>query len=150
MSNKLSQVVTAATTTTLLWSINPSVQGRSVTFTATVSSLVATRTGTVQFLNGTALLATEVLRYGTARFTTSQLPPGPNPITAVYSGDPNNSGSISGIVNQLVKAPTTITLTTSQDSSVYGEAVILTGEVTSSIGAPPDGESVSFKRGSIC
>ncbi|MGP0019129.1 MAG: Ig-like domain repeat protein [Candidatus Sulfotelmatobacter sp.] len=147
-SNTLSQVVRAATTITLLSSINPSVEDKSVTFTATVSSLAATRTGTVQFLNGTAALATVALKSGTAKLTTSQLPPGPNSITAVYSGDTNNSANTSGTVNQLVQAPTTITLTSSPDSSAYGEAVIFTGEVTSSIGPPPDGEAISFKQGS--
>jgi hypothetical protein len=147
-SNTLSQVVRAATTTTLLSSINPSVQDKSVTFTATVSSLAATRTGTVQFLNGTAALATVTLKSGTAKYTTSQLPPGPNAITAVYSGDTNNSANISGTVNQRVQAPTTFTLSSSPDSSAYGQAVIFTGEVTSSIGAPPDGEAITFKQGS--
>jgi probable HAF family extracellular repeat protein len=147
-SNTLSQVVRAAATITLLSSINPSVQDKSVTFTATVSSSAATRTGTVQFLNGTAALATVTLKSGTAKLTTSQLPPGLNPITAVYSGDTNNSANTSGTVNQLVQAPTTITLTSSPASSAYGQAVIFTGEVTSSIGAPPDGEAVSFKQGS--
>jgi len=147
-SNMLSQVVRAATTIALVSSINPSVQDKSVTFTATVSSSAATRTGTVQFMDGTAALATVTLKSGTAKLTTSQLPPGPNPITAVYSGDTNNSANTSGTVNQLVQAPTTITLTSSPDSSAYGQAVIFTGEVTSSIGAPPDGETVSFKQGS--
>ena len=147
-SNTLSQVVRAATTITLLSSINPSVQDKSVTFTTTVSSLAATRTGTVQFLNGTAALATVTLKSGMAKFTTSQLPPGPNPITAVYSGDTNNSANISGTLNQLVQAPTTITIASSPDSSSYGQAVIFTGTVSSSIGAPPDGEAVSFKQGS--
>jgi hypothetical protein len=148
-SNTLSQIVTKSTaTTTLLSSLNPSVAGKSVTFTATVSSLAATRTGTVQFLNGTALLATVTLKSGTSKYTTSQLPPGTDAITAVYSGDTNNSANTSGTVNQLVQAPTTITLTSSPASSAYGQAVIFTGEVTSSIGAPPDGEAVSFKQGS--
>jgi hypothetical protein len=148
-SNTLSQVVTKAVTTTmLLSSMNPSVAEKSVTFTATVSSLAATRTGTVQFLNGTALLATLTLKSGTAKYTTSHLPPGTETITAVYSGDANNSGSVSAFVNQLVHAPTTTTLSSSSDSSAYGQAVIFTAAVTSSIGAPPDGETVSFKQGS--
>jgi hypothetical protein len=45
-SNTVSQVVTkATTTTTLLSSVNPSVQGKPVTFTAAVSSLAGTPTG---------------------------------------------------------------------------------------------------------
>jgi hypothetical protein len=149
MSNTVSQVVAkATTTTTLLSSINPLVAGKSVTFTATVSSLASSRTGTVQFLNGTALLATVTLKSGTAKYTTSQLPPGTDAITAVYSGDSNNSGGSSALVNQLVQAPTTTTLTSSPESSAYGQSVIFTGVVTSSIGPPSDGETITFKQGS--
>jgi hypothetical protein len=141
-SNAVPQVVTkATTTTTLLSSINPLVAGKSVTFTATVSSLAASRTGTVQFLNGTTLLATETLKSGAAKYTTSQLPPGTDSITAVYSGDSNNSGGSSASVNQLVQAPTTTTLTSSPESSAYGQTVIFSAVVTSSIGPPPDGET---------
>jgi Bacterial Ig-like domain (group 3)/FG-GAP-like repeat len=147
-SNTLSQVVTkAATTTTLLSSVNPSVQGKSVAFTATVSSLAGTPTGKVAYLNGTNVLATVTLTSGAARYTTSKLPPGSNSITAVYVGDSNNSGSTSAPVSQFVLAATTTTLTSSPNSSFYGQAVIFTAGVSSSIGAPPDGETVTFKQG---
>jgi hypothetical protein len=125
-SNMLSQVVTkATTTTTLASSVNPSVQGKPVTFTAVVSSLAGTPTGKVQYLNGKTVLA----------------------ITAVYEGDPNNSGSTSAPVNQIVLAVTTITLTSSPNPSVYGQTVVFTATVTSSIGAPPIGETITFKQG---
>jgi hypothetical protein len=147
-SNTLTQVVTkAATTTTLLSSINPSVQGKSVTFTATVSSLSGTPTGKVQFLNGTAVLATVTLTSDSAKYTTSKLPAGSNSLTAVYEGDSNNNGSTSAPVNQFVIATTTTTLTSLPNPSTYGEAVIFTATVTSSIGSPPDGEIVTFKQG---
>jgi Bacterial Ig-like domain (group 3)/Beta-propeller repeat len=147
-SNTLSQVVTkATTTTTLLSSINPSVQGKPVTFTAVVSSLAGTPTGKIKYLNGTTVLATLALTSGSAKYTTSKLPPGSNIMTAVYEGDSNNSGSTSAPVNQFVLAATTTTLTSSPNPSAYGEVVIFTARVTSSIGAPPDGETVTFKQG---
>jgi hypothetical protein len=147
-SNVVSQVVTKATTTTsLASSVNPSVQGKAVTFTASVSSLAGTPTGKVEFLNGTKVLATVTLKSGSAKYSTSTLPAGSNSISAVYQGDANNNGSTSGPVNQFVLAVTTTTLKSSPNPSMSGEAVTFTATVTSSIGAPPNGESVSFMKG---
>jgi Bacterial Ig-like domain (group 3)/Beta-propeller repeat len=147
-SNVVSQVVTkASTTTSLASSVNPSVQGKSVTFTAAVSSLAGTPTGKIEFLNGTEVLATVKLTSGSAKYTTTKLLPGSNSITAVYEGDANNNGSTSSPVNQFVLAATTTALTSSPNPSTSGEAVTFTATVASSIGAPADGESVSFMKG---
>jgi hypothetical protein len=144
----LSQVVTkATTTTTLLSSINPSVQGKPVTFTAVVSSLAGTPTGKIKYLNGATVLATLTLTSGSAKYTTPKLPPGANSITSVYEGDSNNGGSTSAPVSQFVLATTTTTLTSSPNPSAYGQAVTFTAAVTSSIGSPPDGETITFKQG---
>ena len=43
---------------------------------------------------------------------------------------------------------TTTTLSSSLNPSSYGQAVMFTAVVTSSAGAPPDGETVTFKQGS--
>jgi Big-like domain-containing protein/beta-propeller repeat-containing protein len=147
-SNTVSQVVTkATTTTTLLSSLNPSVQGKSVTFTATVSSLAGTPTGKIEFLNGKAVLTTVKLTSGSAKYTTTKLPPGSYSITAVYEGDANNNGSTSAPVDQFVLASTTTTLKSSPNPSTLGEEVSFTAVVKSSIGAPPNGETVSFVKG---
>jgi hypothetical protein len=147
-SNTVLQVVTKATTTTsLVSSVNPSMQGKPVTFMAVVSSLAGTPTGKIKYLNGTTVMATLKLTSGSAKYTTSKLPPGANSITAVYEGDSYNSGSTSALVNQFVLAATTTTLSSSPNPSTYGEAVTFTAVVTSSVGAPPDGEAVSFMKG---
>jgi phospholipase C len=147
-SSVLSQVVTKATTTTSLTSsINPSVSGKPVTFTATVSSPAGTPTGKVQFLNGTASLATVTLSAGVAKYTTSALPSGTNVITAVYEGDANNNGSTSAAVDQVVLVATTTTLASSPNPSGYGQSVLLTAKVTSSLGVPPNGEAITFNQG---
>jgi len=147
-SNTLSQVVTKATTTTsLVSSMNPSVSGKPVTFTAVVSSPAGTPTGKVKYLNGTTVLATLALTSGSAKYTTSKLPPGANSITAVYGGDSNNNSSTSAPVNQFVLAATTTTLTSSPNPSAYGQAVTFTAAVSSSVGSPPDGETITFKQG---
>lgn len=148
-SAALSQVVTkASTTTVLISSINPSVSGKSVTFTATVSSPGSIPTGKVQFLNGTTSLATVTLSSGVAKYSTSALPAGTNVITAAYQGDANHNTSTSAPVNQVVLVATTTTLASSPNPSVYGQPVLLTAMVTSSAGTPPNGEAITFKQGS--
>jgi hypothetical protein len=148
-SNTLSQVVTAqtATTTKLVSSINPSVSGKPVSFTASVSSLAGTPTGKIEFLNGKTILATVTLTSGSAKYTTSKLPAGSNSITAVYEGDSEYNGSTSPAVNQIVLVATTTTLSSSPNPSTYGQAVVFTAKVSSSSGAPPNGETVSFMKG---
>lgn len=44
-------------------------------------------------------------------------------------------------------AKTTTTLTSSPNPSTYGQAVVFTATVSSALGAPPDGEPVSFMKG---
>jgi len=137
------------TATKLISSKNPSVLGKAVTFTATVSSPSGgTPTGYVSFLDGTTNLASVALSGGTATFTTKKLPLGLNIITAFYGGDSNYGFSTSAPVNQyVVEAATTTKLTSSPNPSTYGEEVTLTAVVASVIGAPPNGETVSFMEG---
>jgi hypothetical protein len=147
-SSTLTQVVAGSlSTTTLVSSVNPSTQAGSVTFTATVSSSATSRTGIVQFLNGATLLGIVTLSSNTAKLATTQLPAGSNTVTAVYSGDANNAGSSSSPVNQIVTAPTTTTLISSPNVAVFGQAVVFTTVVSSTNGAPPNGETVTFKQG---
>jgi hypothetical protein len=86
-------------------SLNPSVYGQAVSFTATVTG--ASPTGSVQFnIDGGAFGSPATLASGTATSgTTSTLSPGAHTVTAVYSGDTNNAqgtGSLNGgqVVNQ--------------------------------------------------
>ena len=46
-----------------------------------------------------------------------------------------------------VRAVTTTTLSSSPNPSTYGQAVTFTGTLSSSVGAPPDGETVKFRKG---
>ena len=141
----------AASTTTVISSTGPSpsqsVVGQTVTFTATVSggsSVGTAPTGTVTFSsNGSPIgsatinvnggVATAVLSVPSNGVTA--LPAGTNAISAAYSGDGNYAVSNSPLVNlalqQVVsKAPTSIVLTSSSDSSVVGQNVTLTAIVT--------------------
>jgi hypothetical protein len=138
-----------ATTTTLSSSVNPSVSGKPVTFSATVSQQAGgvIPAGKVEFLNGTTVLSTMTLTSGSAAYVTSKLPPGTDVITAVYLGDSGSSGSTSAPVNQIVLAATTTTVTSSANPSIYGNPVTFSATVTSSAGTPPNGELVTFMAG---
>jgi Bacterial Ig-like domain (group 3)/FG-GAP-like repeat len=136
-----------STTTSLVSSSNPSVSGKPVSFTATVSSSAVKPTGKVQFLNGTTVLATLTLSSGSARYTTSKLPIGANSITAVYEGNSNSRGSTSVPINQFVLVATMTTLLSSQNPSSSGDEVTFTAMVTGDVSAPPFGGTVAFMNG---
>ena len=94
----LSQVVTQTTSAASLTSSpNPSVEGQAVTFLADITSPTITATGPVTFSIGNTVLGTAELAGGKARFTTSTLPVGANPVTVTYSGDSNISGSTASV-----------------------------------------------------
>jgi uncharacterized protein (DUF58 family) len=138
-----------ATTTALSSSLNPSFVGQAVTFTATVTSAAGgTPTGTVTFKQGSTVLGTGTLSSGQATFTTSSLAAGTKNYTAAYGGDANYKTSTSTALSQTVnKRATTTTVTSSLNPSTYGQTVVFAATVSSTAGAPPDGETVTFKRG---
>jgi hypothetical protein len=97
----------ASSSTVLVSSVNPSVYGQAVTFTATVSAVSpgsGTPTGTVTLYDGTTKLGTATLSAGAAGFTTSTLSVGTHPIKAVYGGDTNFKTSTSAILSQVVQS----------------------------------------------
>src|SRR5204862_3264045 len=101
-SGNLTQTVNKASTTTgITSSVNPSVVGQSVTFTAAVSP--STASGTVTFKDGLTTLGTGTLAGGLATYSTSALATGTHAaVTAVYAGDNNFTGSTSTNLAQTV------------------------------------------------
>jgi len=75
-----------ASNETLTSSVNPSIVGQSVTFTATVTSPIRPKipTGSVRFKDGTKTLAQVPLVNGVATLTTSALTSGSHSIKAMY------------------------------------------------------------------
>src|SRR5262249_51922741 len=128
-------------------SVNPSALGQSVTFTATVSGLVVTPTGTVTFKDGSTTLGTGTLNgSGQATFTTSALTVGSHSITAVYGGDLVYSASTSTPLTQNINANgSTTALISSLNPSIFGQAVLFTATVSSAGGTPTG--NVTFKDG---
>jgi hypothetical protein len=102
--------VATATTTTLASSANPSINGASVTLTATVSPIAA---GTVVFKdNGTSIGTGTVDAAGHATATTTFTTNGSHPLTADFTPtDPASFSPSSGSLTQTVNPPATATTT---------------------------------------
>jgi hypothetical protein len=138
-SSALSQVVNQGSTTTAVVSgTNPSIQGASVTFTATVSvtaPATGTPTGTVTFKDGAATLGTGALSGTSATFSTSSLSAGTHTISVVYGGDTNFTSSTSSNLTQTVNSSsTTIAVASNHNPAVIGQSVTLTATVTTTSG----------------
>jgi sugar lactone lactonase YvrE len=96
----------ATPTAKLAVSAGSVVQGKSVTFTATLTGGGTKPTGTVTFLNGTASLGTAALSSsGVATLTTTKLAVGKHSVTASYGGNGNYAKAISTSVTVVVNAP---------------------------------------------
>ena len=124
------------TTTSVISSLNPSVLGQSVTFTATVTATGSSAlSGSVQFKDGSGNLGAAVAYSGTPTYTltTSALTLGTHAISAVYAGDLNNAPSTSPALSQLVNATalggTTTTLASSLNPAPVGAGVTFTASV---------------------
>ena len=149
----------ASTSTVVVSSVNPSVFGQNVTFTATVnvtapgSTTVASPTGTVTFYDsGTAIgTGTLVVSAGNdqATYTTSALGTASHTITAAYtSGDGNfNASPASSSITQVVgMANTATSVATSGTPSVSGQSVTFTATVTV---ASPGSTAVAYPTGTV-
>ena len=152
-SSALTQTVNqASSTTTVVSSVNPSVFGRSVMFTATVSAVApggGTPTGTVTFKDGTTTLGTGTLSAGMATFNSSSLTIGSHSVTAVYGADTNFTASTSSVLSQTVnKGNSATAVVSSANPSGSGQSVTFTATVSASAPAAgtPSG-TVTFKDG---
>jgi poly(hydroxyalkanoate) depolymerase family esterase len=144
-------VALTSTTTTISSSLNPSIYGQSVTFTATVSSSAGAPPNgeTVTFLEGSTTLGTGTLSSGKANFSIATLKTGgTDPIKAKYAGDSTFASSTSSVLSQVVdQATTTTTLSVSQNPLNVGQSLTLTATVTGQDGGTITG-NVAFYNGS--
>jgi sugar lactone lactonase YvrE len=132
----LTQNVLEGTHTNLLSSLNPTLLGQNVTFTATVMASAGggvTPDGTVTFFDGSTILGNVALNgSAVATYSTTTLTAGNHPITAVYGGDPVNDiqGSTTGVLTQDAQTATSAALLSSQNPSNYGSPVTFTATIT--------------------
>ena len=139
MSPVLQQVVKpttkSVTSTVLASTLNPSIYGQKVTWTATVkTSASSTPTGNVNFMwDGVYSLGIATLNQsGIATLIRSQVNANSYALTAVYKGDANNLGSTSAPLNQVIEPATSLaTITSSPNPSIQGETVMFIAAVTS-------------------
>ncbi len=134
------------TTTAIISSVNPSLVNGLVVFTATISAGGATTTGTVTFLDGTAVVCTGTVKANVASCSTSTLTLGSHNITASYPGDANDAASVSGILVQVVKQASTVALTAAPNPAVVTATVTLSATATAPTGTPTG--TISFYDGS--
>jgi hypothetical protein len=146
----LQPVGQVGTATTIGSSVNPSVLGQPVSFTATVTATAGTPTGVVTFMDGTTVLGTAPLNgvsgNDQATLSTPALAVGSHPITAVYGGDGAFGGSTSPALTEAVNpADTTLTVSSTTPVSVAGQAV----NFTSTLGVVAPGAFVVPPTGTI-
>jgi RHS repeat-associated protein len=129
-----------ATTTALSLSVDPADYGQAVTITATVAATVPTGAsgagfappgGTVAVMLGNTQLGLITLSGGTGSCTLTTLPVGTDGLTGSYSGDGNDQASVSTTAQEIVQpAPTSTSVVSSSETSVYGQSVTFTATVT--------------------
>ena len=138
-------------TTVVNSSLNPSLVGQTVDFTATVSPVApgsGTPTGPVTFfVNGKAQSPIDLDSSGQAILSLNSLTVGTYSITATYGGDPSFAGSSTAValMQTVNQSGTSTTLATSPNPALLGETVTLKATVTSAVegGTTPTG-SVTF------
>jgi hypothetical protein len=139
------QVNVEFTNTVLTSSLNPSIAGQTVTYTAVVTGQNGgTPTGIVTFTISGNTPVNIALTNGQAQFSWTFLHPGPRTISASYAGDVNNGPSTATMVNQTVNSlpATTTVLSSSLNPSVVHQSVTYTATVTGQSGVPTG--SVTF------
>jgi hypothetical protein len=141
--------IRAATITALTSSLNPSLVGKPVTFTAIVTPAHGTIPDgeLVTFYDGTIPLHSVTLKGGTAAFTTSSLSAKTHYIKASYAGNAIFKPSNGFVIQVVNKHPTTTTLRSSLNPSAHGQAVTFISRVASA-GPIPTGKVV-FKDGTL-
>ena len=149
-SASLTQLVTGINTTaTLSSSLNPAPYGQTVTLNASVSSSTgsAAPAGSIQFMDGAALLATLPLTpsgstTSSAAFASSSLSAGNHNLSAVYAGNGSFAPSSATLAETIIGISSTTTSLSGSPNPVYvGNIVNFLVTVTSALpgAGPPTG-----------
>jgi hypothetical protein len=141
----------AATTTSLSSGLNPSVFSQSVTFSATVAVVspgVGTPAGSITLKDGTCGAGTELGTSslngsGQATFNVSSLSAGSHSVTACYAGNGDFEASNGSVAQTVNKAATTTVLGSSDNPSVFSQAVTFDVTVT------PNSPAVATPAGDV-
>jgi hypothetical protein len=147
------EVKTAATTTVVTAAPTPSEFGRSVTFTATVTSPqgLGRTSGTVVFtIDGVVAGTVKVSSSGKARYVAPLLDAGEHTVTATYSGNAKCTGSSGEASHTVTKSRTAVTVRGTVGHVGYGDPLTITARVTAKLsGAGTPAGTVSFSDGGV-
>jgi len=151
-SNTVTQWVQTSSSIAVGSSLNPSIYGNPVTFTATITpSGSVPATGAVKFFDGAQLIGTGNLVDTTnqATLTISTLNVTTHPITATYAGDANNGASASLPYSQTVnKTQTSTTVAASPTpNGIAGGSVTISATVKVIAGSATTTGQVIFTSG---
>jgi hypothetical protein len=134
-------------TTTLIPNADPANVRQTITYTATVSNPSGTAVvGTITFLESGTTLTVVPLVNNQATYGATYPKIGGHTITAAYSGDSANNFS-SATITEYIRGASKMVLTTSGSPSLVGQPVTFTSTITSTYGALPDGDLVTFYDG---
>ena len=132
-STVLTESIQYSSSVTLTSSQNPAIVGSLVNLIATVNPIGAT--GSVQFLDGSTLLGTGTVgSNGIASISTSSLSQATHPITAVYSGDANDSSATSAVLSEVVKQSTGLNIAYSPSIVAGSTETIVAGTNSAATG----------------
>lgn len=146
-SPSFSETVLSATTATITTSGNPSTFGSPIAVTVTVAATVGTPVGNVTLSYGATQLASGAVNAnGQVVFNNVLLGTGPHSLVATYAGGNLLAASTSPTFVQTVnKAPTTTTLISSPNPSIFAYGFTLSATVNSTAGTPTG--TVTFSDG---
>ena len=167
MNESIKKPTVAPTTTTVVSSVNPSVAGQPMTFTATVSPCCLP-TGSVTFSVGNLRLGCggslsqgkstcQAVGFEPISGPSTSLGVGAYSITATYNGDGNYASSSSAIVNQVVQPnKSTVSLTawtyrggTGASEAALREQVSFSAGVGPNVGLVPTGNITFFDGATV-
>jgi hypothetical protein len=137
----LTLIAKDTTTAALTSSVNPSVVGQPVTFTATIHSSgpgTGAPTGSVTFMDGTAVLGNANFNSaGLASLKVSTLPAGSHTLTATYGGDSAFLGATVSLGQTVRKDATTTAGSALASTANFGQPLTFTATVSAN--APGSG-----------
>lgn len=143
-SPALPELVVQSASLAVSSNVNPSTSGLSVVFTGHMNGSPVP-TGSLSFRDGGLLLGTVPLDgSGSASFATSTLSVGEHQLAVTYSGDTHFSAAAAGLVQTVVNASTSTTISVDKNPGTYGTALTLTALVTSNGGVASG--TISFEE----
>lgn len=148
-SDDFNHLVLKASNTSIGTSGTPTVFGQSMTFTANVTGLNGTPTGTVTFAIDGNNASTVPFSGVPVTFTpATPIDAGSHTVTATYSGDANFGGSSASVSQTVNQAGSTTVLSSSGSPTTFGQTVTFTATVTAvSPGSGTPSGLVTFKEG---